>query len=447
MTTGPDFDRDSVDRNPADPILTAVQKALVPGLKPGARVLIGLSGGLDSMALLHALAKLREPMNFGLSALHVHHGLSPHADAWASFCTDQCKALGVNCQVMRVDIAQDQGKGLEQAAREKRYAALASASGDVLCLAHHQNDRAETLLLNLFRGASATGLAGVPGSRWLGDKRLVRPLMGVTRPDLAAWVTAQGLHWIEDESNLDLRYRRNFVRHRVLPVIADSFPGVVKVLARTASQMQEQLALIDRLAEIDGERCRGPSGYLSVGSLQGLPEPAVRNVLRYALTRTGLQIPSAQRLQTLAAQLMTARPEAEVFVRMGEVGVHLWRDQIWLDTVIKLPLPETQLLRVGESVWPDGTLQVNAAGAEPMGLEVRPLGRGQQFQPAARCRDTVTEHLRAKGVPPWVRPRLPGVWFNGKLVWVAVLGQSSDWMNEARQALDVTWIPSASVRL
>ena len=442
MTTGL-----NLDRIPADPILIAVQKALAPGLTPGARVLLGLSGGLDSMALLHALAKLREPMNFELSAVHVHHGLSPHADAWASFCTDQSHALGVNCQVMHVDIAHDQGTGLEQAAREKRYAALASASGDVLCLAHHQNDRAETLLLNLFRGASATGLAGVPGTRRLGDKRLIRPLMEVARPDLAAWARAQGIRWIEDESNQDLRYRRNFVRQRVLPVIAESFPGVVKVLARTASQMQEQLALIDRLAEIDGEHCRGPSGFLSVGALQRLPEPAVRNVLRYGLTQTGLQIPSAQRLQTLAAQLMTARPEAEVFVRMGGVGVHLWRDQIWLDSAMNLPLSTKQLFRVGASLWPDGTLQINASGAMPVGLEVRPLGQGQQFQPAARCRDTVTEHLRAKGVPPWVRPRLPGVWLNGKLVWVAVLGPSLDWMSEALQAIDLTWAPLPLFRL
>ena len=433
--------------NPGDPILDAVREALAPELTPGVRIVLGLSGGLDSIVLLHALATLREPMSFELSAVHVHHGLSPNADTWASFCIAQSKALGLACRVVRVSVSDNPGEGLEQAARVQRYAAFASVPGEVLCLAHHQNDRAETFLLNLFRGASVTGLAGVPGTRFLGDKRLVRPLIDVPRSVMAAWADARGLCWIEDESNQDLRYRRNHVRHRVLPVIAESFPGVIKVLARTAGQMQEQLALMDRLAEVDAKSCRGPSGYLSVASLKRLPEGALRNVLRHAFTQRGLQISSAQRMHALAKQLMTARPEAEVLVRMGEIGIHLWRDQIWLDSSMNLPSPKSLALSVGKSIWADGELQIHASGSVPIGLEICPLGCGQQFQPARRYRDTLTEHLRAKGVPPWVRARLPGILHNGKLVWVAVLGPSTEWLSEFDSSVEVVWKPKLSVKL
>jgi tRNA(Ile)-lysidine synthase len=283
------------------------------------------------VVLLHALAQLRVGVPFQLSALHVHHGLSLNADQWATFCRTLCAELDVPCEVTRVTLPDTSGKGLERVAREARYQAFAAAPGDILCLAHHQNDRAETFLLNLFRGAGATGLGGVPEMRPLGRKHLIRPFLDTPRAALLAWAKAHQLRWIEDESNQNLAFRRNYVRHRVLPVVADMYPGVVGVLARTSAQMTEQAALLNRLAEHDAQACRDQEGFLSVARLQQLPEPAVRNVLRHCLAKASVQIPAARRLQEFTAQLITADADTEAFVRMGSVGLHLWRDGIWVD--------------------------------------------------------------------------------------------------------------------
>ena len=405
-----------------DQILSAVHRTLKASLSAPTHVCVGLSGGLDSVVLLHALTQLRDEVPFKLSALHVQHGLSPNAEKWVSFCQSLCASLNVACTVVHLSLPNTVGKGTERVAREARYLAFAQVPADILCLAHHQNDRAETLLLNLFRGAGVVGLAGLPEARLLDGKRLMRPFIDTPRADLQAWASAHQLSWIEDESNADLAFRRNYVRHRVIPAITEIFPGVVGVLARTSARMAEQATLLDRLAESDGQACRDATGHLSVTRLQALPEPVVRNILRHAFFQAGIRVPTARRLETFSAQLMSARVDSEVFVRMGEVGLHLWRDQIWIDRAIARSCPPPLTVETGVFAWPDGELVIHDASNRDADLRVAPLGYGQHFQPQGRCRDNVSELLRARGVPPWVRPRLPALYLNGDLIWIAELG-------------------------
>ncbi|MEN9879847.1 MAG: tRNA(Ile)-lysidine synthase [Pseudomonadota bacterium] len=431
-----------------DQILSAVRTTLAIHRGCEGHVCVGLSGGLDSVVLLYALAQLRDETPFQLSALHVHHGLSPNADQWAAFCRSLCEELRISCEVIRLELPDSSGKGLERVAREARYEAFAAAPGDILCLAHHQNDRAETLLLNLFRGSGATGLVGVPNVRQLGQKTLVRPFFEISRAALVAWATARQLRWIEDESNQNLAFRRNYVRHRILPAIAEMYPGVVSVLARTSAQMSEQAALLNRLAEHDAQLCRDQEGYLSVSRLQQLPEAAVRNILRYRFAGVGIQIPAARRLREFSAQLMMAQSDSEAFVRMGSIGVHLWRDRIWIDRAMDQRCPSPVALRNGIFDWPDGQLEIAGVVANDDGLHIVPLGHGQRFHPEGRCHDRVSELLREKGVPPWVRPRLPGLWREGALVWVAHLG----WSDRVEQKLfnaqsQLVWKPCYGMSL
>lgn len=402
-----------------DMVLEAVRRSLFAVIGDHTHVRVALSGGMDSVVLLYALTRLRNDRAFRLSAIHVHHGLSPNADQWAAFCQSICARLNVPCHIAHVELGDPGGKGVERVAREARYAAFGSVSGEVLCLAHHQNDRAETLLLNLFRGAGVRGLAGAPERRLFEGRLLLRPLMDIPRAELLAWAKAQNLDWIEDESNTDLRFRRNDIRHRVLPAITKTFPGVVQVLARTARQMHEQSELLDRLAQIDASGCRDSTGHISVARLQSLPEPVVRNIVRWALVSAGWQIPAASRLEALSAQLMSADAGSEIFVRMGLIGIHVWRDRLWVDPAMQLGCPDAQPLKPGVMQWPDGQLEVSAPSDS---FIVAPVGQGQRFQPQGRCRDTVSELLRARGIPPWVRPRLPAVCHGGVLVWVAELG-------------------------
>lgn len=431
-----------------DLILSAVRERLAPHLGASTHVLVGLSGGLDSVVLLHVLAQLRNEFGFGLSAIHVHHGLSPNADAWATFCQQLCFRLDIPCSVTRLSLPDPTGKGVEQTAREARYHAFAAASGDILCLAHHQNDRAETFLLNLFRGAGVTGLAGVPDRRSMGQKYLLRPLIDLPRASILAWAVDHQLRWIEDESNHNLAYRRNFVRHRILPAITEAFPGAVRVLARTSAHMAEQAMLLDRLAEIDAQPCRDSAGLLSVARLQKLSEPVARNVIRRALQQAGIQIPAARRLEAFAAQLMGASGDSEAFVRMGSVGIHLWRDQLWLDTGMDQPCPAAYRLCCGSTAWPDGVLMVVNVPPEAEEISVAPLGHGQRFQPVGRCHDRVSELLRAQGVPPWARPRMPGLWRGNTLCWAAGLGWAEGTQASALYSLgEIIWQPDDPVRL
>lgn len=430
-----------------DQILSAVRTALYTHRIAGRRVCVGLSGGLDSVVLLHALAQLQVEAPFGLSALHVHHGLSPNANDWAAFCRKLCETLEIPCEVVRLKLPDAAGKGVERVAREARYEAFAAAPGDILCLAHHQNDRAETFLLNLFRGAGATGLGGVPDARELGHKRLVRPFIDTPRAALAAWATEHRLHWIEDESNQNLVFRRNYVRYRILPAILEMYPGVIGVLARTSAQMTEQAALLDRLAECDAEACRDRDGLLSVARLQQLPEMAVRNILRHALFKSGIRIPAARRLEQLSAQLLTAAPDSEVFVRMGDVGVHIWRDQLWVDRAMDLPCPMPYAATSGAVAWPDGVLNIESVSSAAPDLRVAPVGHGQRFHPVDRCRGRVSELLRAQGIPAWVRPRLPGVWLSDALVWVPMLGWAAQCADHPFKHVDLVWRHNTPVRL
>ena len=428
-----------------DDLLAIVRDALGDTLSAGSHICVGLSGGLDSVVLLHVLAQLRAEATFELSAIHVHHGLSVNADGWASFCEDLCSQWGVACEVVRLQLPEASGKGIERLAREARYEAFTAVSGDMICLAHHRNDCAETLLLNLFRGAGPIGLAGLPAQRMLGRKLLTRPFITTSRSDIQAWASAHQLHWIEDESNADVRFRRNFIRHRVLPVIAEAFPGVTDVLSRTAAHLGEQAELLNRLAELEAHACRDSEGCLSVAQLQQLPEPAVRNILRHALFKAGLQIPGASRLTTFSTQLMSARADSEVLVRMGAVGLHVWRDQIWVDRAMNLPVPPASDIGSVSSAWPDGTLTIHDL-TDGQDIRVQPLGHGQRFQPAGRCRDAVSELLRAQGVPPWVRPRLPCLWLRDRLAWVAGLGCAEE-AASVRNIGRIRWTPHASERL
>ena len=205
------------------------------------KLVVGFSGGLDSCVLLHLLAECRQTLSFQLQAYHVHHGLSPNADAWADFCQDVCSKLNIPFTLSKVEINRNSGTGLEAAAREARYRALQSSGADFICLAHHQDDQAETLLLQLARGAGVKGLAGMAGL----NKKLLRPLLDVSRVDLERYAKQHQLAWIEDESNIDTKFDRNFMRHEVLPKLEKKYPAIRQTISRAAQHMAVSYTHLD----------------------------------------------------------------------------------------------------------------------------------------------------------------------------------------------------------
>lgn len=269
-------------------------------------ICLGLSGGCDSVVLLHLLCRLGEAGR--LTAVHVHHGLSPNADVWANFCSETCAALGVPLLIQRVAVDPASGLGLEAAARQARYAAFAEVAEGCLLLAQHRGDQAETLLLNLLRGAGVTGAAAMPAERRQGRLRLLRPLLDASRGEIEAWALANGLDWIDDESNADPRFSRNFIRHQVLTAVAGRFPGAEASLAQAAANFAEAALLLDDLAELDWQRVADGEAARLV-ELRQLSAVRLKNLLRYRLRRLGWRVPVANRLDEFVRQLLVAAPD------------------------------------------------------------------------------------------------------------------------------------------
>lgn len=292
--------------SPSSDIAGRVAEFVSAHLPVPADVCVGLSGGCDSVVLLHALSRV-VPVGH-LTAVHVHHGLSSHADAWAEFCRRYCEDLAVPLEVRRVGVLDTQGAGLEAAARAARYAAFAELPARILMLAHHRGDQAETVLFNLLRGSGIAGLAGMRDARSHGAQLILRPLLDCTRDAIEAYARAEGLAWVDDESNADRRHARNFLRHDILPPLRGRFPAVDALLAKTAGHCAEAGALLDDLAALDWAQA-ADGDAVGLASLASFSEARIRNLLRYRLRQLGWRVPSSERLAEFVRQLRTAAPD------------------------------------------------------------------------------------------------------------------------------------------
>lgn len=314
--------------SPSSNLAVTLHNFVAARCRPDERLVVGLSGGRDSVVLLHALVELG--LGSRLAAIHVHHGLSPKADAWADFCADLCQRLDVPLQEARVTVARDSGAGLEAAARQARYAAFAECGADCLLLAHHQGDQAETLFFNLLRGAGVAGAAGAAVERSHGALRVLRPLLDVPRAAIDAYAKAHELAWIEDESNADTDFSRNYLRHEVLPILEKRFPGASERLALSATHFAEADGLLAELAALDwatvavGDVC-------PLVSLRRLSLPRLKNLLRYRLRQLGWGMPVASRLEEFARQLLEARPGRRPQLCLPEGEMRVLRGKLrWL---------------------------------------------------------------------------------------------------------------------
>lgn len=279
----------------------AVDACLAHYAKARQSILIAYSGGLDSTVLLHAASRVVKAAKLELAALHVHHGLSANADAWVDACVEFCRGLRIPLAVPRVTVPPSGGAGLEAAARRVRHQALADHPADWIVLAHHSDDQAETVLHNLLRGTGLRGAAAMPEQHG----RVLRPLLQLGRKDLLAYAQSHHLTWVEDESNADRGFTRNFLRREVLPTITARFPRACAQLAAAATRFGEAEALLQELALLD-LRGRSPEFPLPIDVFRDLSEARARNLLRALLTRRQVQAPQQRRLHEFVRQLQTA---------------------------------------------------------------------------------------------------------------------------------------------
>lgn len=256
-------------RKPDSDFSPAALAAVLSGelcLPSSARLVLALSGGLDSMVLLHALAALRSGFPFALRAIHIDHALHPDSAAWGRACAQVCAQLAVPFDVRPVTVSTVAADGVEAAARRARYAALGEllAPGEILVTAHQRDDQAETVLLQLLRGTGVAGLAGMPARVAFGGNELVRPLLGFVRAALEAYGRSNGLTWIDDPSNADPRLRRNFLRTEIMPRLRAVWPEADRMLVRAAGHAAEAVALLDELADGDLAGCRARDATVHV---------------------------------------------------------------------------------------------------------------------------------------------------------------------------------------
>ena len=398
------------------------------GVASGDTLCVAFSGGLDSTVLLHALSGLTGRGLFGpLRAAHVHHGLSVHADAWAEQCRQACAALNVPLDVFPVKVARDAREGLEAAARAARYAALDKVSADWLLLAHHQDDQAETLMLNLLRGSSVHGAAAMP----VRDGRNLRPLLDVPRADLQEYAALHGLRWIDDESNEDEAYSRNFLRHQLMPLLASRFPAAVRRLAESARSFGEARSLLDDLARLDGADERP----LPLSRLRALPGERAANLLAGHLRGQGLRIPGRTWLLEVLRQLLEAGDDRQPLALLEGKCLRRFGDALYVLNPPQMPVP---VRWQGEQELPWGGGRIACAPTVGEGVALRFLEQpGSCFEPrrkeGGRMRlrpDGPLRHLkdllRESGLPPWERDLLPVLYVGEVPVWIAGAGLHAD---------------------
>jgi tRNA(Ile)-lysidine synthase len=284
---------------------------------PELPLIIAYSGGLDSSVLLDAIAVCNPDKPLRLAAVHFHHGLSPNADDWATHCRDTCAAYSIPLDVAYLHVPADSGYGIEAAARRERYAAMNGYPACQVALGHHATDQAETVLMNLFRGSGTLGLSGMQAI----NGRYMRPLLDVGRETLVAYAQAARLRWIEDESNADPRFTRNYIRHSVLPVVQKRFPAMEVRLASSARHSAHAQRLLDELAEIDSDG-HGLQFPFPIAAIRTLSDDRATNLLRALLTRSSLQCPPAARLTEFVRQLSSAGLDRHPELRLGTSRIH-----------------------------------------------------------------------------------------------------------------------------
>lgn len=437
-------------------LVRAVDRSLAEHVAAGARVAVALSGGRDSVALLTAVIDCGRVRPADLVAIHVHHDLSAQAEAWAEFCARLAAEHHIELVVQRIAIDRRDENGVEAAARSGRYEALRSAAlhagASAVLLAHHQDDQAETVLLQLLRGAGVHGLAAMPAARTGEGLCWLRPLLDVPRRDIDRFVRVRKLTYVDDDSNASDRHRRNALRQRLVPALQGVAGGYPATIARVAAHQGEAARLIDELAALDAAPLMH-SGTLDRAGLAALAPHRARNVLRHFLQCQGLRPPSTARLHAMLTQLRTAGPDARVRfaheglqfgIFRGRVVAHravppvyerVWQGESFLD------LSHGRLAFIAAS----GT-GLSAACVDDGTLVVRPRAGGERLQPfASRPRRALKAWLQEANMPSWQREALPLLFFGDALAAVPGLGVDVAFQAQPGEAgFTLDWQPTAN---
>ena len=388
---------------------------------------VALSGGVDSVVLLHLMKQAQQQHSeLKLEAVYVNHGLSKYADEWQGFCQSLCEELDVAFKAVHVEIYERSRTSLEAQAREARYQALDEncISGSVILLGQHLNDQLETFLLRLKRGSGLQGLASMPQTRLLASGRVCfRPLINITREQIEQFASEFAITHITDDSNVDERFDRNFLRHQVLPILMERFQGFEKSAARSIRLLQKQQSLLDEYTQNDLTHCQNKQGGLSCEAIAGFSKPRQANLIRAWLNQFTHQLPSENQLQQIIEQGLTAKADAQIKIclQSGDVRRH---QQHWyfvkeqaISEAMDITLQSVELiggrkliLKAGKGIRkPKPDEQVRVEFNKPQ-ARIKPL-----HKPGS---NTLKHWFKDAKVAPWLRAQTPLIFYNDQLVQV-----------------------------
>ena len=417
---------------------------LINDLKIGGRIWVGFSGGADSTALLYVFSQWANAHpNRWIGALHIHHGLHPDANAWATHCRAVASELTVAYHEERIDARPTTGESPEAAARRARYDIVAPLLGeeDAFCTAHHADDQAETVLIQLIRGSGPHGLAGMPGRRRLGQGWLCRPLLNVSKQALTDVANNYRIDPVHDPSNTDPSLARAFVRHQLMPLLKQRSPGIVKVLVRNARWQREAANALNTFASIDLAMALDPDeNTLNCDALATLSPTRAREVIRLWLRESGQRPPRSNQIQQWLSTVLSAAADRAPLMQVGTIDIRRYRKRLYL---IQPPLKPT--VDSGSKCWqwtppcpltlPFGTLHaVHTKGPGLLRLPrnnpqltVRFRRGGERLRLAEDAKTRTLKALWQKhSIPPWERKHIPLVYRNEELIAVPGIGVSAN---------------------
>lgn len=408
---------------------------------------VAFSGGVDSVVLLHLLHQLQKRQTFTLKASHVHHGLSKNADKWVKFCEKLCTKLSVPLDVHYIKLPQKKSLGIEGEARQLRYKKLLQTETDLVVLAHHEDDQAETFLLQLIRGAGVKGLSSM--AHFDATRRLWRPLLNTSRMDIERYAKKYKLKWIEDESNQNINFDRNFIRLKILPILKNRFSHIIKVISRSSSHLSEAQYLLDDLAKNDLRKCLKSYNYkhkLKVKALEKLSNARAKNVLRYWLENNDQMMPSKDLLDELLKQVLTAKKDATIKIHLSNNDeIRRYQDEIYIVQKSLKEQKNYEMMWAGESeiILPNGqklTFKkvkgrgINLKFLRDQKLKIRNRQGGEFFKPdLKRPTKKIKQLLQESDLPPWEREKLPLIFVGDDLAFVPNFGVDVKFQTKAKE--------------
>ena len=455
-------------------LLVRVTAVLKQHIRRGDHLVAGYSGGIDSTVLLDLLHRASKRAGFNLMALHVNHQINPRAARWAAFCRAVCRVYGIPCKVMRVTVPQ--GNSLEAQARNARYRAFAALPVDFVVLAHNQDDQAETLLLQLLRGAGVKGLSAMPEVRaavgpihrsslipypsslqtsLVHNPSILRPLLNVPRSEIEEYARLRKLQWVEDDSNADVGFDRNFIRHQVMPVIAQRYPAYRETFARCSRNLAEAAQLLDELAATDASPAEE---RLTIAGLSSMSVPRAKNAVRYFLAQRGVIMPNAVRLHEYVRQIRDAVRRERTALDLGSHELLQFAGALYLVAKKALPCAGYTRLWNGESTLelPElgGTLTmkksrgagISLARLQAAPVHIRARQGGERFRPAAgRPHRDLKKLFQEAHLPPWMRSSLPLIYSGTTLVHVPGIGTDPEYLARQKESgVEPHWTGSLS---